>query len=68
MSVTKQIITLLETILQQNYFSFENNPYQPEKGISMGSHISNTIAEIFLQRIENTQKNNCINFLDFLII
>ena len=52
--VTKQIITLLETILQQNYFSFENNLYQPEKGISMGSPISNTIAEIFLQHIENT--------------
>jgi hypothetical protein len=52
--ITKQIITLLETILQQNYFSFENNLYQPEKGISMGSPISNTIAEIFLQLIENT--------------
>jgi hypothetical protein len=52
--VTKQIITLLETILQQNYFSFENNLYQPEKGISMGSPISNTVAEIFLQDTENT--------------
>jgi len=29
--ITKQIITLLKTILQQNYFSFENNLYQPEK-------------------------------------
>jgi hypothetical protein len=28
--VTKQIITLLETILQQNYFSFENNLHQPD--------------------------------------
>jgi hypothetical protein len=52
--VTNQIITLLETILQQNYFSFEKNLHQPEKDISMGSHISNTIAEIFLQHIENT--------------
>jgi hypothetical protein len=52
--VTKQIITLLETILQQNYFSFENKLYQLEKGISMGSPISNAIAEIFLQHIENT--------------
>jgi hypothetical protein len=54
--VTKQIITLLETILQHYYFTFENNPYQPEKCISMGSHISNTIAEILLQHIENTSK------------
>jgi hypothetical protein len=51
---TKQILTLLETILQQNYFSFQNNTYQPEKGVSMGSPISNTIAEIFLQYLENT--------------
>jgi hypothetical protein len=54
--VTKQIITLQQTILQLHYFPFENNLYQPEKDISMGSHISNTIAEIFLQHIENTQK------------
>jgi len=52
--VTKQIITSLETILQQNYFSFENNLYQPEKGISMESPVSNKIAKIFLQHIENT--------------
>jgi len=52
--ITKQIITLLKTILQQNYFSFENNLYQPEKWISMGSPISNTMAELFLQHIENT--------------
>jgi len=45
---------LLETILQQNYFSFQNNTYQPEKGISMGSPVSNTVAEIFLQHLENT--------------
>jgi len=51
---TKQIITLLEVTLQQNYFSFCNNIYQPEKGVSMGSPISNTVAEIFLQDLENT--------------
>jgi hypothetical protein len=51
---TKQILTLLETILQQNYFSFQNNTYQREKVVSMGSPISNTIAEIFLQYLENT--------------
>ena len=45
----KQMITLLEVTLQQNYFSFRNNIYQPEKGASMGSPISNTVAEIFLQ-------------------
>jgi len=38
----KQMITLLEVTLQQNYFSFCNNIYQPEKGVFMGSPISNT--------------------------
>ena len=51
---TKQMITLLEVTLQQNYFSFCNNIYQPEKDVSMGSPISNTVAEIFLQDLENT--------------
>jgi retron-type reverse transcriptase len=51
--ITTQILILLETILQQNY-SFQNNTYQPKKGVSMGSPISNTVAEIFLQYLENT--------------
>jgi len=48
------MIILLKVILQQNYFSFCNNIYQPEKGVSMESPISNIIAEIFLQDLENT--------------
>jgi len=44
---TKQMITLLEVTLQQNYFSFCNNIYQTAKGVSMESPISN-MAEIFL--------------------
>ena len=52
-------IILLEAILKQNYFEFQNNIYQPEKGVSMGSPISGTMAEIFLHYIENT----CIKHL-----
>ena len=44
---------LLQIILKQDYFSFQYNSYQPEKGFSMGSPISNTIAEIFLQYLED---------------
>jgi len=53
-TITQQMITLLEITLQQNYFSFENNIYQPTKGISMGSPLSGDIVEIFLQHIEQT--------------
>jgi hypothetical protein len=52
--ITTQILILLESVLQQNYFSFQNNTYQPEKGVSMASPISNTVAEIFLQYLEGT--------------
>jgi hypothetical protein len=48
--ISKQINTLLEIILQQNCFYFQNNIYHPEKAVSM---VSNTIAEIFLQCLEN---------------
>ena len=44
---TKQI-TLLDVILQQNYFSFKNHIPRPKTGISMGSPISSNIAEIFI--------------------
>jgi len=51
--VTQQIIILIEAVLSQNYFMFQNKIHQPEKGVSMGSPISSTIAEIVLQHLEN---------------
>jgi hypothetical protein len=51
--ITKQqAIQLLETILKQNYFQYNNQIYQPNKGIAMGSPISSTIAEIYIQLLE----------------
>jgi hypothetical protein len=50
---TKQIITLIRLILSQNYFTFQYKIHQPEKGVSMGSPTSSTIAEIFLQYFED---------------
>ena len=40
-------------MLQLAPFSFQNNMFQPEQGISVGSPISSTIVEIFLQHLEN---------------
>jgi hypothetical protein len=51
--ITHQILSLLETILSQNYFTYQNKIDQPEKGISMGSPISSLTAEIFLQYYED---------------
>jgi hypothetical protein len=50
---TKQIITLKKLILSQNYFTFQNKIYQPEKGGSIRSPISSIITEIFLQHFED---------------
>jgi len=50
---TTQICTLLGVILQQNYFIFQEQIYQPDKGIAMDSPISGKIAEVFLQLLEH---------------
>ena len=49
-----QIILLINTIMEQNYFQYNNQFYKPQKGVIMGSPISGTVAEIYLQRIEKT--------------
>ena len=58
---------LLKIILNQNYFSFQGQIYQPNKGESMGSPISGTMAEIFLQHLEHTHVKHLIesNILSF---
>jgi hypothetical protein len=50
----EQTIHLLKTILKQKYFQYGDQYYQPTKGIAMGSPISSTVAEIYLQNLEDT--------------
>jgi hypothetical protein len=52
---------LLETVLKQNYLSFQGNIYQPTKGVSKGSPISDIMAVISLQHLENTQLKHIID-------
>jgi len=51
--ITHQILSLLRVILPQNYFTFQQQIYQPEQGLPVGSPISSLIAEIFLQYFED---------------
>jgi hypothetical protein len=51
--VAHQMHILLKEVLSQNYFAFQQKIYQPERGIVMGSPISSTIAETFLQNFED---------------
>jgi len=50
----KQTLYILEIIMKQNYFQHNGRFLQPDKGIAMGSHISSTMAEVYLQYIEET--------------
>jgi DNA integrity scanning protein DisA with diadenylate cyclase activity len=50
--ITEQTLHLLKVILKQNYFQYKNQFFQPEKCIVMGSPISSTITEIYLQFLE----------------
>jgi len=50
--VITQLLNVIKTSMQQNYFQFNDTFYQPEKGIAMGSPISGTMAEIYLQYVE----------------
>ena len=53
-TISEQIIHLLKVIIEQNYFQYNNQFFRPENGIAMGSPISGTLAEIYLQFIEET--------------
>ena len=53
-TVIEQTLHLLKTILKQNYFQYSDHLFQPKKGIAMGSPISCTVAEIYLQFLEET--------------
>ena len=59
--ITQQRITLLRLVLSQNYSTFQIKIYKPEKGVSMGSPISSTVAEIFLQRSEDININKLLD-------
>jgi hypothetical protein len=52
---------LIETILGQNYFTFQNQIYQSDKGVAMDSPISGTVAKIFLQQLEKTHIKHLID-------
>ncbi|GFG33464.1 hypothetical protein Cfor_03532 [Coptotermes formosanus] len=51
-TIRSQILGLMQTTLAQNYFKFNKEFYQAQKGIAMGSPLSGLVAELFLQYFE----------------
>lgn len=48
----EELVMLLRTVLQQNYFQFNNSYYIQNEGLAMGSPLSSILAEIYLNNIE----------------
>jgi len=40
--MTQQIMSLLRVVLTQNYFTFQQTTYQPNRGIAMGTQFPNS--------------------------
>lgn len=48
-----ELITIVDTILSQNYFQFDNKFYTQGNGLAMGSPLSSILSEVFLNNLEN---------------
>jgi hypothetical protein len=66
-NIQKETIHILETIIQQNYFQFDQEYYKQADGLAMGSSTSSLLAETYIQHMEHTNiphtyrtTNNCI--------
>ena len=53
-----QLIKIIETIVNQNYFEFNNKLYEQKEGIPMGSPTSGIMSEIFLKNMKNEHFHN----------
>ena len=52
--ITNEIITITQTVLQQNYLTFNNNIYSQHSGLAMGAPSSGILSEIYIQNMEHT--------------
>jgi hypothetical protein len=51
--IIEQTLHILNTILKQNYFLYDEQIFQPAKGIAIGSPNSSVMAEVYLQYFEH---------------
>jgi hypothetical protein len=53
--ITKEIIMITKTAIEQNYFTFKNKYYCQNNGLTMGAPSSAILSEIYLQYLEYTE-------------
>ena len=58
---TNEIVKVISTIMNQNYFQLNNDFYKQNTGIPMGNPLSGIISEIFLQNLENKNLQKIID-------
>ena len=46
------LMNLIEMVVKQNFFTFNNNFYTMNEGLPMGSPLSTILSEIFMNTIE----------------
>ena len=64
----KECVELLQVILKQNYFMFNNRYFIQEEGLAMGSPLSGLLSDIYLNHYENTYLLSDVNKLHTQII
>ena len=52
---TNELIKITYNILEQNYFTFRNQPYFQNTGLAMGAPSSAVLSEVYLQHLEHTE-------------
>jgi hypothetical protein len=49
----ENLVTLTKTVIDQNYFQFQNTTHIQSEGLAMGAPTSSVLSEIYLQHLEN---------------
>jgi hypothetical protein len=59
-NVSYGVNTLVKTILEQNYFTYNTVMYQQMERLAMGAPTSSIFSEVFIQHLEHTQLVNIL--------
>jgi hypothetical protein len=68
----QQLVTLLRTILKQNYFQYNDCIYKQKSGLAMGAPSSSILSELYLQYTEHTtiydilMKHNILGYFRYV--
>jgi len=69
---TNELIRIKCTVLEQNYFTYQNQSYFQNTGIAMGAPSSAILSEVYLQHLDHTEfikilmKNNIIGYFRYV--